>query len=108
MSTELTHTIPIAFYGEDLVKFHARIRELTNGKEMINVCTIVNTQFVAPYFIVDEEPEGKILQMSAPNQVKPKVPKMSKAQIAYFFSYYGEFRCTELEYTEWALSTSPK
>lgn len=98
-------TIPIAFYSEVLVEFHARIQALNKDHTMIKEHIVVNTQFIPPYFVPPTKEETVILIQDKNQKI---IPKMTKAKVAYFFSYYGEKVCTEQEYTEWALQNQPK
>lgn len=97
MIIEKTHIIPITAFSNNPVEFLEAKQKAIEGKEMINEITISVPQYII---------EHNMMQQKSPLDL-PKPIKVNATMI-YYFSYYGEAKCTKAEFEKWAEANRPK
>jgi hypothetical protein len=97
MEIELTHTIPVSAFSNNAVEFIEAKTKCIEGKEMVNEITIVVPQYIIEHTMMQQKSP---LDLPKPINVKPTM--------IYYFSYYGEFKCTKEVYENWANANRPK
>ncbi len=97
MKIEYTHTIPIIVYSTNAVTFMKERKRLTEGKEMVNESSYVIPQFIPAYKVRPQSTSTGIAVMNLNEPAEIYIPQ----EMAQFYTYYGEYRCTEREYLAW-------
>lgn len=97
MNIELTHTIPVTAFSNNPVEFFEAKQKCTEGKEMVNEITICVPQYIIEHTMMQQK---SALDLPKPTTVKPTM--------IYYFSYYGEMKCTKDQYEKWVEEMKPK
>lgn len=92
-------SIPVFTYSTNLLDFLYNIKVLTEGKKMINESRAVIPQFIPPFKMYVNNVKSGIQTFHQNNNT----PVTNPGGMNHYYTYYGEFLCTEAEFKEWEL-----
>lgn len=95
-----THVIPIMTFSTNPVEFLQAKQKAKAGKEIINESTIIVPQYIIQHPVLNKP--GGIMSPGKPTAA------LMEAQHIFYYSWYGEQKCTESEFKEWELKHKPK
>lgn len=90
-------SIPVFVYSSNLLDFLYNVKVITTGKKMINESRCVIPQFIPPFKVYNNGNAFKSIYH------KNETPVTNPGGMNHYYTYYGEFLCTEEEFKEWEL-----